>query len=427
MKLMNINRTIDYPKKGIFISLAIACIMPFISQYLIFMPFLIQVYRLIKYDSWVFVADIALLVSFSTLFVTPSGDSLIAFLIALAAIVFIFVKGNFSFPQMFLIVFAFACYLLLRSETRFSDYIFIITGLFFAFAYSSAITDFDKAATVVTLFIAGCLGSSIYALIFRNFSVFNRYTAQTLSTGGEEATARFSGLFQDCNYYCVFLLIAWALLFQLYYIKKLGFLQFGALSVPLILFGILTYSKTFVVVTIIAILFYILLSLKSKRYILAISLTIGIILLFVFLESIDILSVVVSRFSEAEDINSLTTGRFDSWLNYIHVIFNDLKIFLIGGGFKAPLLEIGTHNLYIEVWYYIGIIGLIPFFAILIYPILVKRKQFRKDFTAYIVIIVLFILYFSLQAMYNSMFYVQVVIATVGAYMVFYTQEEKEI
>ena len=92
---------------------------------------------------------------------------------------------------------------------------------------------------------------------------------------------------------------------------------------------------------------------------------------------------------------------------------------LLGKGMSAQLLEIGTHNLFLEIQYYIGLIGLILFFfyfGTLI--ILVKKKRTTVCAASrmfnYSSLIVFIALFCSLQGMFSISVYTLLYLAVIS-------------
>lgn len=88
------------------------------------------------------------------------------------------------------------------------------------------------------------------------------------------------------------------------------------------------------------------------------------------------------RITNASSVNELTTGRLAILDEYLREISSSPGIMLWGKGLSAHLLKKGTHNLFLEIQYYLGLFGLILFllyFGILIIRIYKNTQQVTQN------------------------------------------------
>ena len=72
----------------------------------------------------------------------------------------------------------------------------------------------------------------------------------------------------------------------------------------------------------------------------------------------DLIRVISTRLTDANDLDSFTTGRVGHWKNYIDEIFGDIKIFFLGQGFtNIKLYGKSPHNTIIQLFYQLGFLG----------------------------------------------------------------------
>ena len=74
----------------------------------------------------------------------------------------------------------------------------------------------------------------------------------------------------------------------------------------------------------------------------------------------DYVNLYIFRFTSdgAGTLSDMTTGRSDIWVAYIREIFADLKILFFGNGINTlGSIERGAHNTYIELIFYLGVVG----------------------------------------------------------------------
>lgn len=165
----------------------------------------------------------------------------------------------------------------------------------------------------------------------------------------------------------------------------------------MLLFGALTYSKTFLVLLCLYWLLCLFYLIRDKHYILAVTFTVSTVLLALLLSK-TLFATTLYRITNASSVNELTTGRLVILDEYLREISSSPGIMLWGKGLSAHLLKKGTHNLFLEIQYYLGLFGLILFllyFGILIIRIYKKyatgnAKSKLFNYSPLIVFIVIF-------------------------------------
>ncbi|CEN94064.1 MAG: hypothetical protein KIB00_14710 [Paeniclostridium sordellii] len=221
-----------------------------------------------------------------------------------------------------------------------------------------------------SIFIStGYLVSSVIGIVMRIVSP-NQLGAIKLFSAipGElnSKTVRFTGLMVDPNYYAQGILICMACIMVCIInwilnreknlkVKKI-YLIF--ILIPLVLFGLLSYSKMFMIVSILMIsifTIYVFIT-KGNPSIKIISV---IFIIAISILSIDSVTMILERVVESENI---TSGRFEIFLNCIKIIYNSSIIDIligIGVGGNLAIMTFGTalHNLYLEYISSIGILG----------------------------------------------------------------------
>ncbi len=411
----------DYHFLSLFISVALICLTPFTTPYLPFLVFVIQIVRLVCCKAEVFFVDIVCLMPFSYIFREPGGKSLYAILIILACAFFLFTK-KFEKNSIWGICVCLICYFLTRSTADFMAALPALSGILLI-CIATVIIKRENVVIIAKAYILSILISSIFGYIFKDSSALINYTRDpALAQYGSDAV-RFKGLFTDPNYYFSCVIIAIALIIVLYISKEVNAISFVSVFGGLTVFGLITYSKTFLIVYIFTCFFYMLVSLKRKRYLIAV--IFGFLFLFVLFnimsDKLELFVVLRERFTEGDDLNSLTSGRADTWNNYLEFIFANAKTLIFGEAFNAPMLNgIGTHNLAIELLYYTGIIGLTLFVAFLCASVKNCMVNNFSEISAYKgvmkygLIMVFVITYMSLQAAFSSVLYVQWILVCVG-------------
>ena len=401
-----VNMTADYPLATMLLALLLIFLSPFVSRYLCYGALLICLCRVILYSQRVFVADLVLLMPLYQLFSGIDGMSLLVYLDLFAALWYLIrgsVRRNSSVVWFLLLM----LYMIARMQLAVANFLLSFGQIFLLFVLLPPQDD-ASAIRATRFFCVGLVLSSLYALVFRNSSAI-------IAIIGHEATAiwgtrimRFRGLIRDPNYYMTMLLVALGLLLKLRNERLLSLGAFWLLAVPTAVFGILTYSKTFLLVAVMLTGIYILWQFGSRKLIWACSLTLlavaGLTVLILWDRSP--LAVVLTRLNSAGSLNDLSTGRFGVYADYLEIVFHDVGSFLFGQGIAAEGLVNDPHNLYIELLYYTGAFGLIfyvGFYAAMIYNLLKNVPPIPRGglLGRYMVLTVVLALYLTLHGMFQ--------------------------
>lgn len=226
---------------------------------------------------------------------------------------------------------------------------------------------------------------------------------------------RFCGLAFDPNYFSVEVILLITCFTQLYMKNKINYI-FYPVMMFLSIVGILTVSKSFLIVF----MLYVVLSIigcvikwKSNvraKYLLTVFIVLSMCLVLAFSKFI---GVIVQRFTDMSAIdvngndnvmNHITTGRSDLWTMY-------LKKWL-GGGFLAILFGYGNnqpylttndgvqamHNLYIEVLYHFGLVGFVLVFGFVLYALISYISKNKINYFNFIPLICVMIILFSINS-----------------------------
>ncbi len=397
----------DYPWVSICIALALLYLSPFVSTYPVYAALACCVYRVIVYDMKVFATDYALLMTVITLFRSSGGMSLLVVLCLFASVWF-FLRDEVKNGAFFACLLLLLNYLLLRMQWQISNFI-LCFGQLFMLCVLLPQQDGNCAVRTIKMFCYGLILSSVYALVLRN-------VWQIRALRGPESLAfwgasiyRFQGLFNDPNYFTSMLICAMALLVKLKFSSHIATAAFIPSMIALTFFGILTYSKTFLFALFLLIVFGIIWLFRSGHYLPAIIVTAVLVLLaFYLLTGSSIFSVIFVRLSSVTNLDDLTTGRSVVFGQYMQEITDDIPSFLFGEGMAAPGLQKDPHNLYLEIAYYLGFVGLGLMIAFMVSLVLAMRKKtVRKQsfFSKYLVLIMIAVLHLALHGLFSSISY----------------------
>ncbi len=399
-----------YPLWGLIVVMALNFMAPFITSLLVYPAFLICVYRVIRYDERVFVTDYAALTTISMLFRTSGGMSLMVYLCLFAA-VWYFVRSGIRADRSYVMLIILLNYLILRMQFEISN-LLLCFGQLFMLCVLLPKQDEESAERTIKTFCISLLVSSAYALLLRN-------TSQIVAIRGSEVPAfwgstlmRFQGLFQDPNYYMSLLIVALALLMKLKNSNRIRSWHFWCMGVGFAAFGLLTYSKTFFLMLVLLVGVYVVWQFWDRKFARGVALTFtgAVAAAVLLLADFSPFAVILTRLTNATNLDELTTGRSEVFVAYMNVITENVGSALFGQGLAAQGLQKDPHNLYLEIVYYIGVIGLlllVCFIGAMTHLMKRKARQTGKQnlFAKYAVLFTVLVLHFALHGMFSIITY----------------------
>lgn len=198
---------------------------------------------------------------------------------------------------------------------------------------------------------------------------------------------RFKGLTENPNHFELMNVIAIAMLVYLVIKEKMSLLKTIPLLMVFEVFGLLTQSKTFLICQLFIFIIFAYFIIKKYRkqglFFLLILLGVGVLGCCVFYEK---LSIVLERFTKYNYYDNwldvISTGRFGIFKAYLTDLFQGgALVVLLGKGVTAPrTIAKEIHNLYLYIFYYLGVIGTCLIIMLLLsyfYVILDKKKRFK--------------------------------------------------
>lgn len=408
-----------YPWESMTLAVLIILLSPFTSYYLNAAAFVICFFRAVRYGTVTFSTDYCILATVSFVFQLNGSIILLPYLCLAVAIWFV-CQGGIPSDGATIMLIVLLDYLLVRMNGDYNNLVLCFSQFVLL---RELLQKQNRSAAVLTskLFCISLLISSLYAYVFRN-------TSQLIALKGKEAPAylmstqtRFYGLFRDPNYYMALLVIAIALLIKLRVSNELKRIPFFVMISTVIIFGLLTYSKTFLLLMALICVIYVLLQIRKRKYFLAFGL-IAVISLVVAI-SLQIpdspLQIILYRFSIATNMDDLTTGRSELYSRYIRAITAGVKPFFFGYGLNAEYLVLSPHNLYLEILYYLGAFGMAIFVTAIGACISITRLEIiptnnESFLMRYFPLISIAVLFFSLSGMFSPSTYVMLFLALVS-------------
>lgn len=344
-----------------------------------------------------------LILSFANIFKSsPDSQSFFTYLMLLYVLCYFVKKGsvNKQFLYSFGVFLVFLMFQIFISVNILRTIKFVSNILLIYVAANSS-TDHNTKKIFLFYIIGVAISSSIAALdIIPNLS---NYIGEKESFIDSDYVARFSGMYGDPNYYAVNVIIALCLVVILNHRKELSTALSVCLGALMVVFVGLTMSKSAFLMLILPLLLLLYSKVKNRNYIVLLCVIVAGIatVTLLFSGKIEIFNDVLYRLNNASDIDSLTTGRSYLWQNYIDFLLDNPNTLLFGGGFGAELVgDRGAHNTYIDLIYYLGIIGtsLLAFvFGALIGT---KKKAARSNLLNYSIWICIAVMYLFLSQLF---------------------------
>ena len=321
--------------------------------------------------------------------ISPGQISLFTVFFAIYVVRIIFKTGRLN--RMFLLTaFIFAGYCLAVSGV---DRVVTIVTMVCGFAMLREVTESDEYdyQHILYAFCFGIIVSSAigafrdYLPIIKSFSIDASY-----KVGHEEYAQRFVGLNVNPNYYTMDVSVAMGCLVTTMCtrnMKPIYMVLFGVLAI----FGLMSVSKSFLIVLALMVVILLLNSLRqgtttflkiSAALILA-----GVLILIFARESVETYIIRLTTDSSG-DVSSITPGRGQIWLEYIKAILKSLKIMFWGAGLGAELKR-APHNTYLEMIYCIGLVGAAIYLFVLKSSIAIKKLP--KNILYYVPLLILLI------------------------------------
>ncbi|MEC1301721.1 hypothetical protein [Lysinibacillus capsici] len=217
------------------------------------------------------------------------------------------------------------------------------------------------------IYASGLLAASIVRLISYSVPEIDHFIesmtiVNTVKTMNSIST-RFTGLDLDPNYFSLQVLIAMACLLVLFNLDGKKEKKSIVLLVILAFFGILTYSKMFIITLIVFIMMTFVVFIRNNvktaiKFSSFIVIICGGALYFFYEKLFEIYW--IRFFGSGISTDAITTGRVSSWSLFVNEILQNTKVFVLGAGFGTSFAKVKmAHTMYLSTPYYIGLIGIV--------------------------------------------------------------------
>lgn len=272
----------------------------------------------------------------------------------------------------YVIVSAYRCFLLITQKSvywfAFSqalDYLLIsvsLYGMLLLFPCVMRRCEGDVSFYRITIFFA--CGIITAALTAQQIATFPNIS-QFIKVDSYLTVTRLSGFYGDPNFYSAHIAacLAGTQLLLCHEKSRRRQIVLAILALVLLYCGLLSASKSFVIVTACLFLLWVPILLEKGTSSSRFRLFVGLLCAGIIIASSSafhaLLQIVDDRFAQASNMSELTTGRTDLWRNYIHEFLNNPITLLFGEGYTSiNLNNKASHNTLIQVVYQFGLIGM---------------------------------------------------------------------
>lgn len=215
---------------------------------------------------------------------------------------------------------------------------------------------------LTVFFAAGIISAALWAQLTAGYGNISRY----ITVHSYQNITRLSGFYGDPNFYSahVTACLAGIQLLLCRQRQRLRQLLLAVLAVLLLYCGMLSASKSFVIVLACQVLLWTqLLTERSTRGGTRLRILLGLLCaaLIVLSSSAfqELLKIMDARFSNAVNMSNLTTGRTELWARYLRELGRNARLLLLGQGFSnVNLGGRASHNALIQGVYQFGLPGL---------------------------------------------------------------------
>lgn len=328
------------------------------SMYYAFFAISLVVFFAVRID--IGIVLLAFILPFSTILKSSTdGMSCYTYLFFIVLLKTIFIRSRFS-HKVFTSLGVLAIYLLVFSGIgQLTTIVTTIAGIVLLYQLNEINVDEKR---LIMAFSTGLLFASILALFRESFPIINTFVMTTRIKLGEGVfTNRFSGLQGNPNYYTVDISVAVSFLVMLI-LKKRGSLSLHISLGLLVMFGILSTSKSFIVSVAALLVIWTFISFRhgASNIIKMFSILLILAVVVYYFEQ-DSINLYLFRFTsdKGSSFNTISTGRWDIWKAYLGSIIGNIKILVLGNGLNSVIADgRGAHNTYIEALFSLGLVGL---------------------------------------------------------------------
>ena len=296
------------------------------------------------------------LLPFTVIFkLSPSSTSLFAYLMIGTSIILLLRKRSVhSIPVVMVLLFI--GYTIIGMNGNYTTVAKMVAGMILLYVFVTSVSP-ENFKNHILSFGLGMLGSSVIGTMKDTWARLTIYFEDIdyVYVNGVRSI-RFSGLNYDPNYYSIGVIIVIFLCLRLFFNKEGNRLLLGSLIASLVVFGFISYSKMFLLSVLLLAVIFVLYRMKSPKHLITTFISVLVIgvMFYWWANQSGYLGTMLERLL-GDDIS---TGRFDIWAGYIEYIWSSPMTLLFGDGLGSSYyLSHGPHNAYIELIFFLGILG----------------------------------------------------------------------
>ena len=240
---------------------------------------------------------------------------------------------------------------------------------------------------ITLCFILGVLTAAFASLLLSDISSVARYVHIVT----EVTTRRRSGFYNDPNFYAAHITAALSgvLVMLLNQVDRIKQIVLSVLAVLLIYCGLLSVSKSFMLIAVCILFCWFLSFLFRKGRISAkivTIITLVIVLAYILSSSVftDLLDLMFIRLSKNATMAQFTTHRVELWASYLNAFKEDFWLTLFGSGYSKVLVnDRAAHNTLLQLIFQFGLIGtgfMAAWYACFARTMLMHSEVRRPDF-----------------------------------------------
>ena len=238
------------------------------------------------------------------------------------------------------------------------------------FSFINSISKYFNKVRTIELFFLGYMSFTLitfikYYINFGTLNIFNNIQRFGFVENPKEVDS--SSLIINPNTIGIYSALIITIILVLVYFKNIK-INFTSIFIFFfsMLVGLMTLSRTFLLMLTLVLVIYILISIRKRNVIAMSGITVAILTIFIiFLLNTQLLEMLKNRLFESDDISG---SRFSIYEEYLKVIFSNDRLFTFGIGMQDYLMKMGsfnsfidqaTHNVILEILTIWGVLGLV--------------------------------------------------------------------
>ncbi len=212
------------------------------------------------------------------------------------------------------------------------------------------------------LFAMGIITAALSARTLIIFPTITRYYIRMHQMIGG---IRYSGFYGDPNFFSAHITTVLGGIFVIFLNQPVRHraITLVALTSLLVYCGFMSVSKSFFLILVVLILFWLIALLFAREKVTAkvailLTLLVGVAFLLMSTAFTDMVGMLLSRLRGNQSLSDLTTGRIDLWMQYLRAFTQDPLLILFGKGFSNVLInERASHNTILQIVFQFGLLG----------------------------------------------------------------------